>query len=148
MSFINPATSPSNACLTFHSSMQIFPRLVDLGAGHFQIALQRLMMPLPSSGNPFNSNKHLSFLASICKPRGRQPCCCQFAPCRLRQMTPAWFVLLNIEHTSCAIACCLCTTSRLLLMGKTSCAHHDYHHHITCMLYRTPAVHSSAQHKV
>ena len=30
--------------------LQIFPRLLDLGAGQFKTALHRLMMPLPSSG--------------------------------------------------------------------------------------------------
>ena len=33
--------------------VQIFPRLLELGPLHFKAALHRLMMPLPSSGEPF-----------------------------------------------------------------------------------------------
>ena len=32
--------------------MQVFPRLLELGPGQFKAALHRLMMPLPSSGDP------------------------------------------------------------------------------------------------
>jgi len=32
--------------------MQVFPRLLELGPGQFKAALHRLMMPLPSLGDP------------------------------------------------------------------------------------------------
>ena len=36
-----------------HFVVQVFPRLLELGPVHFKAALHRLMMPLPSSGMPF-----------------------------------------------------------------------------------------------